>query len=44
MKRRRQNGFTLIEILVAIVILAILSLAAYGGLNSLIKTREITEA
>ncbi len=44
MKRSAQSGFTLIEILVALVVLAILSIAAYGGLNSLIKTREITKA
>ncbi|MGH8273742.1 MAG: type II secretion system minor pseudopilin GspJ [Gammaproteobacteria bacterium] len=38
----KTRGFTLIEILVATLILAILAVAAYGGLNSLIKEREIT--
>lgn len=40
----RAHGFTLIEILVAVTILAILAVAAYGGLNALIKSREITKA
>lgn len=40
--RSGTRGFTLIEILVATLILAILAIAAYGGLNSLIKEREIT--
>jgi general secretion pathway protein J len=48
MTARRDNacprGFTLIEILVAVTILAILAVAAYGGLNALIKSREITKA
>lgn len=41
---RRSTGFTLIEILVAVVILAILAVAAYGGLDALIKSREISHA
>ncbi len=39
-----RRGFTLIEILVAVVVLAILALAAYGGLDALISTREQTKA
>jgi len=39
---RRPGGFTLIEILVALLVLAILSVAAYGGLHSLMKARETT--
>ncbi|MDN5864280.1 MAG: type II secretion system minor pseudopilin GspJ [Gammaproteobacteria bacterium] len=39
----RSRGFTLIEILVAVTILIILAVAAYGGLNALIKAREITQ-
>jgi len=37
---RRERGFTLIEILVAIVVLAIMAVAAYAGLNALIHVRE----
>lgn len=39
-----RRGFTLIEILVAVVVLSILALAAYGGLDALISTREQTKA
>jgi general secretion pathway protein J len=47
MKRRGARagpaaGFTLIEVLVATLILAVLAIAAYGGLNTLIKEREVT--
>lgn len=41
--RGQARGFTLIEILVAVLILAVLAVAAYGGLNALIKSREITQ-
>lgn len=36
----RQSAFTLIEILVAVAVLAILALAAYGGLDALIASRQ----
>lgn len=36
----RSRGFTLIEILVAVVVLAIMAVAAYAGLNALIRVRE----
>ncbi len=36
-----QQGFTLLELLVAIVIFAIMSVMAYGGLNDMIKSSEI---
>lgn len=39
---RRQRGFTLIEILVAVVVLALMTTAAYGGLHALISVREGT--
>ncbi len=42
MRKEKARGFTLIEILVAVTILAILSVAAYSGINTLIKEREIT--
>lgn len=38
--RNPQTGFTLIELLVSIVILALLSLAAYRGLDAVLQTRE----
>lgn len=46
-ERARRNesgdgGFTLIEILVALVVLVILSAAAYGGLHAIVQVRERT--
>jgi len=38
--RRRQLAFTLIELLLALGIFSILALLAYGGLNSVLNTRE----
>ena len=40
----KHTGFTLIEVLIAIAIFAILSMLAYGGLNAVIESREQTEA
>ena len=39
----RARGFTLLEVLVAVVILGIISLLAYGGYNQLIRQSEIVE-
>ena len=41
---RKHIGFTLIEVLIAIAIFAILSMLAYGGLSAVIESREQTEA
>lgn len=36
----RQHGFTLLEILVALSIFAVISTMAYGGLNSVLRSKE----
>ena len=41
--QKKQLGFTLIEVLIAIAIFAILSVLAYGGLNSVIESKQQTE-
>ncbi|HSC47386.1 MAG TPA: type II secretion system minor pseudopilin GspJ, partial [Gammaproteobacteria bacterium] len=38
--KRSTRGFTLLELLVAIAIFAVLAVMAYGGLNSVIRQRE----
>lgn len=40
----RQSGFTLIELMVAMAIFALLSLLSYGGMESVIRNKEQTEA
>lgn len=40
MLRRKQKGFTLIEVIIALSIFAVLSVMGYKGLNSLIQTKE----
>lgn len=41
---QRQSGFTLLELLMAVGIFALVSAMAYGGLNSVLKTTEHTNA
>jgi general secretion pathway protein J len=38
-----QSGFTLVELLISMAIFAILSILAYGGLDSVIKSKTQTE-
>lgn len=40
MQKQKTRGFTLIEIIVALSIFAVLSVVGYKGLNSLIQTKE----
>ena len=40
---RRVRGFTLIEIMVAVAVLAIMAVAAYAGLDALIHVRETSQ-
>ncbi len=43
-KRRLEAGFTLLEMVVAVGIFALMSAMAYGGLNSALNTREHADA
>jgi len=43
LKFMTQAGFTLVELLISMAIFAILSLLAYGGLDSVIKSKTQTE-
>jgi general secretion pathway protein J len=43
MKLPRQSGFTLLELLVAMGIFALMAAMAYGGLNVIMKEREATD-
>lgn len=40
----RQQGFTLIELLIAIAVFVVMAAMAYGGLSSVISTRETVTA
>ena len=40
----RARGFTLLEVLVAVVILGIISMLAYGGYNQLVRQSEIVDS
>ena len=42
--KRRARGFTLLELLVALVVFAIMSAVAYGGLNQIFAVRDRIEA
>jgi len=38
--QRRRNGFTLVEVLVALVVMAIMSLMAWQGVDGIVRSRE----
>ena len=39
----RVRGFSLLELLVAVAVFAVISAVAYGGLSSVLKTRQLTD-
>ena len=41
---QRQRGFTLIELLIAITLMAVLAGLSWRGLDSLMRSRDITQA
>lgn len=43
-RMRAQDGFTLVELLVAIAVFAVMAAIAYGGLSSVIDTRDSIDA
>ncbi|MBI5041753.1 MAG: type II secretion system minor pseudopilin GspJ [Gammaproteobacteria bacterium] len=40
---KRARGFTLIELLIALAVFAVLAMLAYGGLNTVLNTRALTD-
>ncbi len=44
MRVRRQQGFTLLEIIIVVLVFSIMSVMAYGGLNSVLRTRTGIQA
>ena len=42
--RHAQRGFTLIELLIAITLMAVLAGLSWRGLDSLMRSRDITQA
>lgn len=43
MKKHKSQGFTLIELMVAVIIFAIISIISYKTLSSLVTTKEVVE-
>ena len=44
MKKQAARGFTLVEVLVALVVMAIMAGMAWRGIDALVKSREIAQA
>ncbi|WP_367066150.1 prepilin-type N-terminal cleavage/methylation domain-containing protein [Oryzisolibacter sp. LB2S] len=42
MMRRRPSGFTLVELLVAIAVMALLAIASWRGLDGMVRSQQIT--
>ncbi len=42
--QRPARGFTLVEVLVAIVVMAVMSLMAWQGVDGIVRTREISQS
>ena len=42
--RSRRSGFTLVEVLVALVVMATMAGMAWRGIDALVKSREIAQA
>ncbi|MFN0186762.1 MAG: type II secretion system protein J [Aquabacterium sp.] len=42
-RRRRTGGFTLVEVLVALVILAVMATLGWQGIDAMLRTREISQ-
>ncbi len=40
---KKTRGFTLIELLIALSVFAVLAMLAYGGLNTMLNTRALTD-
>ncbi|MBI5463229.1 MAG: type II secretion system minor pseudopilin GspJ, partial [Gammaproteobacteria bacterium] len=40
---KRAHGFTLIELLIALAVFSVLAMLAYGGLNTMLNTRALTD-
>ncbi len=43
MRAKRTSGFTLLELLVALAVFAMVSLMAYSGLRSVLQSKQVTE-
>jgi general secretion pathway protein J len=44
MRQRRAPGFTLVEVLVALVILAVIAIMSWRGIDTMLRSREISQS